>query len=295
MTTLSTHDTKRGEDVRARLAVLVRAARRVGRGGATGGCAAAPLPDPALAHLLWQTVVGRLADRAASGCTRTWRRRPARRRRRHELGATRTRRSRRPCAAVVDRIYDDPALRADVAAFVAGDHAGRLVQLARPEAGAARHARRAGRLPGHRAVGQLAGRPGQPAAGRLRRPARAAGPDRRRLAAAGRRERARRSCWSPAGRCGCAGSGRSCSPATAPVLADGPAAEHVLAFDRGGVVAVATRLPVGLARRGGWGDTTLSLAGRHAGRTSLTGRQLRRQIGWPVRRSAAHRTPSRCW
>lgn len=45
----------------------------------------------------------------------------------------------------------------------------------------------------------------------------------------------------------------------APVGATGPAADHVLAFDRGGVVAVATRLPVGLERRGGWGDTELDL------------------------------------
>jgi (1->4)-alpha-D-glucan 1-alpha-D-glucosylmutase len=28
-------------------------------------------------------------------------------------------------------------------------------------------------------------------------------------------------------------------------------------MDRGGVIAVATRLPVALARRGGWGDTVL--------------------------------------
>ncbi len=39
----------------------------------------------------------------------------------------------------------------------------------------------------------------------------------------------------------------------------GPAAQHVLAFDRGGAVTVATRLPVGLAERGGWDDTTISL------------------------------------
>jgi (1->4)-alpha-D-glucan 1-alpha-D-glucosylmutase len=32
----------------------------------------------------------------------------------------------------------------------------------------------------------------------------------------------------------------------------------VLAFDRGGAVTVATRLPVGLAEHG-WGDTVLSL------------------------------------
>jgi (1->4)-alpha-D-glucan 1-alpha-D-glucosylmutase len=44
----------------------------------------------------------------------------------------------------------------------------------------------------------------------------------------------------------------------APVTATGGSAHHVLAFDRGGVVAVATRLPVGLAARG-WGDTELAL------------------------------------
>ncbi|OIH96879.1 MULTISPECIES: malto-oligosyltrehalose synthase [unclassified Curtobacterium] len=37
--------------------------------------------------------------------------------------------------------------------------------------------------------------------------------------------------------------------------ASGSAADHVLAFDRGGAVTVATRLPIGLERVGGWGDT----------------------------------------
>ncbi|MGI8521892.1 MAG: malto-oligosyltrehalose synthase, partial [Nocardioidaceae bacterium] len=41
-----------------------------------------------------------------------------------------------------------------------------------------------------------------------------------------------------------------------PVTATGDAAAHVLAFDRGGAITVATRLPVGLAARG-WGDTAL--------------------------------------
>jgi (1->4)-alpha-D-glucan 1-alpha-D-glucosylmutase len=44
-----------------------------------------------------------------------------------------------------------------------------------------------------------------------------------------------------------------------PVYADGPAAAHVLAFDRGGAITVATRLPLGYVRRGGWADTTLTL------------------------------------
>ena len=33
----------------------------------------------------------------------------------------------------------------------------------------------------------------------------------------------------------------------------------MLAFDRGGVVTVVTRLPLGLEAKGGWGDTTISL------------------------------------
>ena len=45
----------------------------------------------------------------------------------------------------------------------------------------------------------------------------------------------------------------------AAVTADGAAADHVVAFDRGGAVTAVTRLPIGLAGRGGWGDTALEL------------------------------------
>ncbi|PZG51979.1 malto-oligosyltrehalose synthase [Spongiactinospora gelatinilytica] len=61
----------------------------------------------------------------------------------------------------------------------------------------------------------------------------------------------------------------------APLRAQGPAAGHAVAFARGRrsapvAVAVATRLPVGLSRRGGWGGTWLPLpAGRW--RDLLTG------------------------
>ena len=48
----------------------------------------------------------------------------------------------------------------------------------------------------------------------------------------------------------------------APVPAFGTAAGHVVAFDRGGVIALATRLPIGLLSAGGWGDTTIAVAGR---------------------------------
>ena len=43
------------------------------------------------------------------------------------------------------------------------------------------------------------------------------------------------------------------------VTVEGPAADHVLAFDRGGAVTVVTRLPIGLAATGGWGETVLRL------------------------------------
>jgi (1->4)-alpha-D-glucan 1-alpha-D-glucosylmutase len=49
----------------------------------------------------------------------------------------------------------------------------------------------------------------------------------------------------------------------APVQASGRAAAHLLAFDRGGALTVGTRLPVGLQRLGGWGDTTLALPPGH--------------------------------
>jgi (1->4)-alpha-D-glucan 1-alpha-D-glucosylmutase len=43
----------------------------------------------------------------------------------------------------------------------------------------------------------------------------------------------------------------------APVAARGPALDHAVAFDRGGVITVATRLPVRLGRDGGWRGTEL--------------------------------------
>jgi malto-oligosyltrehalose synthase/malto-oligosyltrehalose trehalohydrolase len=63
-----------------------------------------------------------------------------------------------------------------------------------------------------------------------------------------------------------------------PLLGEGPAADHVVAFDRGGVIAVATRLPVGLAAKGGWGDTRLPVPSG-VWVDQLTGRRLRSEDG----------------
>ena len=45
----------------------------------------------------------------------------------------------------------------------------------------------------------------------------------------------------------------------APLAADGPAAGHAVAFQRGCAITVATRLPEGLRRCGGWSTTALAV------------------------------------
>ena len=51
------------------------------------------------------------------------------------------------------------------------------------------------------------------------------------------------------------------------------AADHLVAFDRGGAATLATRLPVGLEARGGWGDTVVLLPQRPVV-DELTGREF---------------------
>lgn len=60
-----------------------------------------------------------------------------------------------------------------------------------------------------------------------------------------------------------------------PLVAQGPAADHLVAFDRGGAITLATRLPHSLATEGGWGDTTVDLP---AAVDVLTGRQWQGRV-----------------
>jgi (1->4)-alpha-D-glucan 1-alpha-D-glucosylmutase len=57
MTTTSTHDTKRGEDVRARIAVLAEVPR-LWADALDRLLALAPIPDPSFGNLVWQAVLG---------------------------------------------------------------------------------------------------------------------------------------------------------------------------------------------------------------------------------------------
>jgi (1->4)-alpha-D-glucan 1-alpha-D-glucosylmutase len=63
------------------------------------------------------------------------------------------------------------------------------------------------------------------------------------------------------------------------VAASGPAQDHLIGFDRGGAITLATRLPVGLAAAGGWRDTAIEIPAMHI--DLLTGRHWNGTV--PVR------------
>jgi (1->4)-alpha-D-glucan 1-alpha-D-glucosylmutase len=262
MTTLSTHDTKRSADVRARLAVLselpgwwadaVREFTRLARAAGAG------VPDPALGHLLWQTLVG------------AW---PLPPERLHAyldkaMREARTRTSwtdpdepfESAMHAVADAALHDPALRSAVATVAArvippgrsNSLSAVLVQLAMP---GVPDTYQGGELwdlslvdPDNRRPVDFTAR-----ADLLARIDHGWLPDvddsgAAKLLVVSRALRARRD--HPERFTG-----------YTPLRATGSAAPHAVAFARNGVVAVATRLPVGLAARGGWGETVLPLPG----------------------------------
>ncbi|GII22913.1 malto-oligosyltrehalose synthase [Planosporangium mesophilum] len=260
MTALSTHDTKRSEDVRARLAVLSELptawASAVQR-----WMTRVPLPtgssnDVAMAQLLWQAVVG------------AW---PIERERLHAYAEKAAREAatstswadpdpdfERAMHAVVDAVYDDPALRADVSGFVdtvtaagwSNSLGQKLVQLTMP---GAPDVYQGTELWDYSLVDPDNRRPVDfPARRELlarldagwRPPVDASGAAK--LLVTSRALRLRR-------------DRPELFTGYEPLAAEGPAADHVVAFDRGGAISVATRLPVGLRRGGGWGDTRLPL------------------------------------
>ncbi|TFV88941.1 malto-oligosyltrehalose synthase, partial [Blastococcus sp. CT_GayMR20] len=254
MTTLSTHDTKRSEDVRARLAVLAempdewaQLVRRL--------LDAHPLADRPLAHLVWQNLVGAwplsrerahaYVEKAAreAGTSTTW--------------TAPDEEFERQLHALVDAAFDDGATHAAIEAFVSritpfgwsNSLAQKLLQLTMP---GVPDVYQGTELWDFSLVDPDNRRPVDYA---LRRKLLAdldggAVPavdetGAAKLLVVSRTLRARRD--HPEWFAG-----------YEPVEVRGTAADHVVAFDRGGVVAVATRLPVGLAEDG-WGDTALQL------------------------------------
>jgi (1->4)-alpha-D-glucan 1-alpha-D-glucosylmutase len=259
MTTLSTHDTKRSEDVRARLAVLAEIPTEWAR-LVRWLMSRHPLPDRPLAHLVWQNLVGAwplsrerahaYVEKAAreAGTSTTWTN-PA-----PEFEAR--------LHALVDSAFDDAATQAEIQEVVdriapfgrSNSLAQKLLQLTMP---GVPDVYQGTELWDFSLVDPDNRRPVDYA---LRRKLLASldGGDvpavdetgAAKLLVVSRTLRARRD--HPEWFAG-----------YAPVEVTGSAAGHVVAFDRGtpgtdGVVAVATRLPVGLAADG-WGDTALQL------------------------------------
>jgi (1->4)-alpha-D-glucan 1-alpha-D-glucosylmutase len=265
MTTLSTHDTKRSGDVRARLAVLselpdlwVDSVREFSR---LADAAGATVPDPALTHLLWQTLVGAWPlppDRLHAYLEKAMREARTRTSWTDPDEAFET-----AMHSVADAALDNPALSAAVARVaVRIIPAGRsnslsavLLQLAMP---GIPDTYQGGELwdlslvdPDNRRPVDFTARTDL-----LRRIDQGWLPDMgsadvhdvgaAKLLVVSRTLRARRD--HPERFTG-----------YRPLYADGGAAPHAVAFARRGVVAVATRLPVGLADCGGWGMTALPL------------------------------------
>ena len=258
MTTLSTHDTKRQEDVRARLAVLAEIpaewAEEVTRWhGRATALASGGVPEPGTEYLLWQTLAGAWPvgyERAAAYLTKAMREAKTATSWRHpdeeyEAGAL----------AFAAAALADPTLTAQIAAFTGRIAAAarvnslgaKLVQLTMPGAADVYQGCELGALalvdPDNRRPVDyerrrtlLAAQDGGAAA---------MGLDAEKLLVTSRALRLRRDHpdWFTGG--------------YAPVAADGPAAEHAVAFQRGDAIMVATRLPAGLARRGGWDGTVL--------------------------------------
>ncbi|MGN6251080.1 MAG: malto-oligosyltrehalose synthase [Marmoricola sp.] len=280
MTALSTHDTKRGEDVRARIAVL--AERPAAWAAALDRLLAlAPLPDAGFGNLLWQAIVGSWPAATEPGCV------PADLRMRLHAYAEKAMREagdrttwtepdeayEAAVHAAVDAAFDEPEVTDLVTGLVAelapagwsNALAAKLLCLTlpgvpdvyqgselweqslvdpdnrRPVDFAAR-ARALRSLPAD-AAAPLGSGPDDPALAKLQ------------LTAAGLRSRRDR---------------RDLFTGYRPLTAEGPAAGHVLAFYRGGAVTVVTRLPWGLSEGGGWRDTTLALPGRF--RDTVSGR-----------------------
>jgi (1->4)-alpha-D-glucan 1-alpha-D-glucosylmutase len=257
MTTLSTHDTKRGEDVRARLAVL----SEIPAEWTELACqlvATVPTPDPTFGYLLLQTLVGagfierarmhayaeKAMREAAHGTT--WIDPDA------EFEAA--------VHAAVDAAYDSPSIREPVTAFIdritpygwTNSLAQKLVQLTMPGVPDVYQGtelwedslvdpdnRRAVDIDARRALLDRLDGDVQPP------PIDASGAAK--LWVVSRTLRLRRD-WPDLF------SGYDAVPV------EGPAAEHAVVFDRGGAITVATRLPAGLERDGGWRDTTIEVA-----------------------------------
>ncbi|MDR7082242.1 (1-_4)-alpha-D-glucan 1-alpha-D-glucosylmutase [Arthrobacter ginsengisoli] len=261
MTTLSTHDTKRSEDTRARISVLAELA-----GEWTAALARlqdlAPLPDGPLANLLWQAVAGAWpADRER---LQYFARKAAREAGNSTDWLDPDEAFEKQLAAAVDAAFDNPAVRAELESLVellapygaVNSLGAKLVQLTMPGVpdvyqGTEFWDRSLTDPDNRRPFDYAARRAALAALDAGDRPA-SYTDDAAKLLVTSRALRLRR-------------DRPELFTGYRPVAATGPAAGHLIGFDRGsaaaaGALTLATRLPRGLERQGGWQDTAVELA-----------------------------------
>jgi (1->4)-alpha-D-glucan 1-alpha-D-glucosylmutase len=260
MTTLSTHDTKRGEDIRARLAVLAEMPTEWAE-AARFLMASAPVPNHAFGYLLWQTFVatglierGRMHSYVAK----------AMREASDGTGWTDPDPSFEELVhAAVDAAYDRPEVAQVIRSIArridpygwSNSLSQKLVQLTMP------------------------GVPDVYQGSELWEDS-LVDPDNRRpvdFEARGRMlahlthietavpidSSAAAKLWVTASALRARRDRPELFIGYQPLLVDGSAQDNAIAFDRGGAITVATRLPVGLANAGGWSDTSIGLPGGH--------------------------------
>jgi len=258
MTALSTHDTKRSEDVRARITAIAEQPDLWGR-GLSRLRTLAPMPHPGFANLLWQAVVGAWPmsrDRAHAYAEKAMRESGE-----HTTWTAADENYETAVHAALGAAYDDPEVGTTVTGL-AHELAGpgwsnalgaKLVAITMPGVPDVYQGSELWELSlvdpdnrrpvDHDHVAALADELEQ-------RPAVLPGglddPGTAKLAVTRAALRLRR-------------DRPELFQGYAPLSAEGPAAAHVLAFDRGGAITVVTRLPATLAAAGGWRDTTLRL------------------------------------
>ena len=258
LTTLSTHDTKRGEDVRARIDVLSEIPGEW-RSTLTSLRELAPLGDGPLENLLWESIVG------------TW---PASRERLHAYSEKAAREAGNSTSwtapdeafearmhSLIDSAFDDERVAAQVASIVervsqpgwSNSLAAKLIQLTAPGVPDVYQGSELWETslvdPDNRREVDFHQRRAILAAidGGEHPPIDSTGAAKLLVTAASLRLRRDR---------------QELFTRYAPIRAIGEAAEHLVAFDRGGAATLATRLSVGLDARGGWGSTTVLLPQR---------------------------------
>ncbi|WP_309073196.1 malto-oligosyltrehalose synthase [Paenarthrobacter sp.] len=258
MTTLSTHDTKRSEDARARISVISEAVPEWELFLGTVQ-ELAPIPDGPLSALIWQSIVGAWpADRQR---LQSYALKAAREAGNSTNWTDPNQEFERKLAAAVDAVFDVPEVTAALTNFVdelepygtSNSLSAKLIQLTMPGVPDVYQGTefRDGSLtdPDNRRPVDFQARIAALAA--LDDGAKPAFTEEAaKLLVVSRALRLRR-------------DRPELFAGYLPVAAQGAAAAHVVAFDRGadhrGALTVATRLPKRLAREGGWRDTSIEL------------------------------------